>query len=227
MTNPFNALFDMPVAGAFTATLAHEICNPLATIDLSIELLLAERKDGDLKTYADVIKRSTDRINELVNEMIKERAVPQAQIANQSLHHLLDEVVEMAKDRIMLKNVVVHKEYDSTDCIVALNRTKMKTALTNIIVNALEAMGSQLGELTLITMSIAEKYVVQIDDNGCGISEKCLRNIFQASYTHKPGSMGIGLASAYEILTSNNVKVHIESQLGSGTRFFLLLFDKN
>lgn len=226
MTNPFNPLFEMPVTGAFTATLAHEIRNPLAAIDLSLELLLAERKDEGLKTYADVIKRSTDRIHDLVNEMIKERVVPQVQIANQSLHHLLDEVVEMANDRIMLKNIRVYKEYDPSDCIVALNRPKMKIALTNIIVNAIEAMGSQLGELKLVTMSIAEKYVVQIEDNGCGISEKNLKNIFHANYTNKASSMGIGLASAYEILTSNKVKVHVESQLGSGTRFFLL-FDKN
>ncbi|GLU56916.1 two-component system sensor histidine kinase NtrB [Dyadobacter frigoris] len=226
MNNPFNPLFDAPLACDFTATLAHEIRNPLATIDLSLELMLSERKDDDLKTYMDIIKRSTDRINDLVNEMIKNRSLDEAQIANQSLHHLLDEVVEMAKDRIMLKNIMVCKEYDPTDCIVALNRPKMKIALTNIIVNAIEAMDTQQGELKLVTMSIAGKYVVQIEDNGRGISEKNLKNIFQANYTNKPGGMGIGLASTYDILESNHVKVHVESEVGSGTQFFLL-FDKN
>lgn len=225
MNNPFNPLFDAPVACDFTATLAHEIRNPLATIDLSLELMLDGRKDEDLKVYADIIKRSSDRINNLVNEMIKKHGVNEAQIANQSLHHLLDEVVDMAKDRIMLKNIIVRKEYDPTDCIVALNRPKMKIALTNIIVNAIEAMDPQQGELKLVTMSIAGKYVVQIEDNGCGISEKNLKNIFHANYTNKPGGMGFGLASTYEIITSNNVKVHIESEEGSGTHFYLL-FDK-
>ena len=226
MNNPFNPLFDAPLACDFTATLAHEIRNPLATIDLSVELILAERKDDDLNMYVEIIKRSTNRINNLVNEIIQKNGVDQAQIANQSLHHLIDEVVEMAKDRIILKNIMVFKEYDPTDCIVALNRPKMIIALTNIVVNAIEAMGSQLGQLKLVTMSIAGKYVVQIEDNGCGISEKNLKNIFQANYTNKPGGIGIGLSSAYEILTSNKVKVHVESQVGSGTHFFLL-FDKN
>ncbi|WP_159466990.1 ATP-binding protein [Dyadobacter sp. 3J3] len=223
--NPFNPLFDVPLASNFPATLAHEIRNPLATIDLSIEMILAGRQDEDLKTYVDIIKRSSARINDLVNEMVKTRSLEEVQIANQSLHHLLDEVVDMASDRIMLKNIMVRKEYDPTDCIVALNRPKMKIALTNIIVNAIEAMDPKEGELKLVTMSIAGKYVVQIEDNGCGISEKNLKNIFQANYTNKPGGMGIGLASTYDILESNHVKVHVESEVGSGTQF-LLLFDK-
>jgi len=224
--NPFNPLFDVPVACDFTTTLAHEIRNPLATIDLSLALMLAERQDDELKMYADIIKRSSERISQLVNEMVKNRSLDETQVANQSIHHLLDEVVEMAKDRILLNNIMVCKEYDPTDCIVALNRPKMKIALTNIIVNAIEAMDSQYRELKVVTMSIAGKYVVQIEDNGCGISEKNLKNIFNANFTNRPGGMGIGLAATYDILESNHVKVHVESQLGSGTHFFLL-FDKN
>jgi len=224
--NPFNPLFDVPATCDFTATLAHEIRNPLATINLSIEMMLAECQDDDLKTYIDIIKRSTERISDIVNEMIKTASTDDNQIANQSLHHLLDEVVDMAKDRIMLKNIRVCKEYDPIDCIVALNRPKMKIALTNIIVNAIEAMDPQQGELKLVTMPIAGKYVLQIEDNGCGISEKNLKHIFQADFTDRPGGLGFGLASTYDILESNHVKVHVESQLGSGTHFFLL-FDKN
>lgn len=224
--NPFNPLFDVPAARDFTATLAHEIRNPLATINLSLALMLAERQDDELKMYVDIIKRSSERINELVNEMVNNRNMDENQVANQSIHHLLDEVVEMAKVRILLKNIMVCKEYDPTDCIVALNRPKMKIALTNIIVNAIEAMDSQYRELKVVTMSIAGKYVVQIEDNGCGISENNLKNIFNANFTNRPGGMGIGLAATYDILESNHVKVHVESELGSGTHFFLL-FDKN
>ena len=224
--NPFNPLFEMPEARDFGATLAHEIRNPLATINLSLELMLAERQDDSLKIYIDIIRHSSDRIKELVNELIQSDCPDETQFANQSLHHLLDEVVEMAKGRLMLNNITVCKEYDPTDFIVALNRPKMKIALTNIIVNAIEAMDSKLGELKVITMSIAGKYVVQIEDNGCGISEKNLKNIFHANYTNKTGGVGIGLASTYDILNANNVKVHVESEVGLGTHFFLLFESK-
>lgn len=222
----FNSWFEVSPACDSTTILAHELRNPLATIDLSLKLMLAERKDDELKGYMDIIKHSADRINDLVNEMIKNHGVDKARFTNQSLHHLLDEVVEMAQDRIMLENITVCKEYDRTDCMAVLNRPKMKIALTNIIVNAIEAMDSRPGELKLTTMSIAGKQVVQIEDNGCGISEKNLKNIFRSGYTNKPGGRGIGLATTHGILASNNVKVHVESQEGSGTQF-LLIFDKN
>ena len=101
----------------------------------------------------------------------------------------------------------------------------MKIALTNIIVNAIEAMDSDMGELKLITLSQAGNCMVMIKDNGCGISEENLKSIFQANYTNKLGGMGVGLASTYQILIANNVKVHVESQQGLGTHF-LLLFDE-
>ena len=123
-------------------------------------------------------------------------------------------------------HITVCKEYDRTDCMAVLNPPKIKIALTNIILNAIEAMDSRPGELKLTTMSIAGKLVVQIEDNGCGISEKNLKNFFRSVYTNKPGGRGIGLATTHGILASNNVKVHVESQEGSGTQF-LLIFDKN
>ncbi|TDE18119.1 ATP-binding protein [Dyadobacter psychrotolerans] len=224
--NSLHRLLETPVPGDFTATLAHEILNPLSTINLSLEMIISEAKEDDLKIYLDIIRRSTNRINDLVNQIIKNHNGNEAQVANQSIHHLLDEVVEMAQDRILLKNVAVRKEYDPTDYIVALNRLKMKIALTNIVVNAIEAMAPKRGELKVVAMPFAGKYVVQIEDNGCGISEKNLKKIFQTDYTNKPGGLGIGLASTYDILASNNVKVHVESQEGSGTLFFLL-FDKS
>lgn len=225
MNNPFNPILNVPVAVDFTATLAHEIRNPLATIDLSLELMLSERKGDDLTMYIDIIRRSSSTINVLVGEMIKSRNLIETKSVNQSIHHLLDEVMEMAKDRIMLKDITVSKEYDPVDCIVPLNRQKMKIALTNIIVNAIEAMDPHRGELKLVTVSHGGKYVVQIEDNGCGISEKNLKNIFRPNYSDRPGGMGMGLASTYDILESNHVKVRVESQVGSGTRFFLL-FEK-
>ena len=219
-----NPIFDTSVSDNFTATLAHEIRNPLATIELSVDLILNENINEDLRAYMEIIKRSTTRINDLVNEMIKKNQ-DEVQIVNQSVQNLLDEVVEMALDRINLKNIMVCKEYDPKDCITALNRPKMKIALTNIIVNAIEAMAPHHGELKLVTTYTSGRYVVQIKDNGCGISEKNLKKIFLGNYSNRPGGLGYGLASTYDILMSNNVSVHVESQLGTGTQF-LLLFGK-
>jgi C4-dicarboxylate-specific signal transduction histidine kinase len=101
----------------------------------------------------------------------------------------------------------------------------MKIALTNIIVNAIDAMTTGKGQLTLITKSIESRYVVMINDNGCGISKENLKNIFKPYYTNKPSGLGIGLAATANILRSNNIRVNVNRRETKGT-CFILLFDR-
>ena len=208
----------------FASVLAHEVRNPLATINLSIEMLKDEIKSNEQRMYLDIIMRSSVRINDLINELLRHQPAKELQAAKYSIHPLLDEVLEMAKDRFTLKNITVIKDYCSEDCKIVLHRMKMKIALTNIIINAIDAMTSKKGELKLITRYVDGRCVVYIQDNGCGISKINLKNIFKPFFTKKPGGLGIGLATTHDILRSNNVGVKVKSEKGKGT-CFILLFD--
>jgi C4-dicarboxylate-specific signal transduction histidine kinase len=158
----------------------------------------------------------------LINDLLKNKQ-DEVEVEGHSIHQLLDEALELARDRISLKNIVVIKKYEQ-DCKLTLNGPEMKIALTNIIVNAIDAMTTGEGQLTLITKSIESRYVVMINDNGCGISEENLKNIFKPHYTNKPGGLGIGLAATGNILRSNNVRVNVESRETKGTCFILLFY---
>lgn len=210
----------------FASTLAHEIRNPLTNINLSVEMLQTIIKDDNLKRYLDIIMRGSTRINQLINEFLKYQQTDEIQGEKYSVHQLLDEVFEMAKDRIALKRILVTKEFAVQDDKIVLNRHKMKIALTNIIINAIDAMAPEGGKLRLVTKSIRRKYVIRIEDNGCGISKENLKNMFTPYFTNKPGGLGLGLAATYDILQSNHVGVFVASKEGEGTRFVLLL-DKN
>ena len=107
-----------------------------------------------------------------------------------------------------------------------MDKPKIKIALTNIIINAIDAMPSENGELRVCTKLIKGRYAVSIQDNGCGISKENLPLIFNPYFTNKSGGMGVGLAATNDILQSNNVSVKVESVVGEGTRF-ILLFEKN
>ncbi|HTE30638.1 MAG TPA: ATP-binding protein [Chryseolinea sp.] len=215
-------LKDLPAP--FASALAHEVRNPLTNINLSVEMLEAAIKDDELKIYVDIIKRSALRITNLVSDLLRYQNTDELQAEKHSIEELLDEVLEMAKDRIGLKHVTVRKDYALQDCQIALHRQKVKIALTNIIINALDAMPHEQGELRLVTQSIDGKYTIRIEDNGCGISQENLANIFKPFFTNKPGGLGIGLATTYDILLSNHVGVSVESEEGVGTSF-ILLFD--
>jgi signal transduction histidine kinase len=218
-------IFNDPVL-PFASVLAHEVRNPLTNINLAIEMLGSAIKDDDLKLYLDIIMRSSMRINSLINELLKCQQVDEMQAEKHFIHQLLDEVLEMAEDRITLKNIAVSRDYASQDCKIVLNRSKMKIALTNIIVNAIDAMTRENGHLRVVTKSIGGISVIEIADNGCGISKGNLKNIFKPYFTNKPGGLGLGLATTYDILRANHVGINVESEKGKGTRF-ILLFQKN
>src|SRR5687768_14301861 len=207
----------------FVSALAHEIRNPLANINLSVGILQSAIKDDELKTYLDIIIRSSIRINHLINDLLQYQDADEMLAEKYSVHQLLDEVLDMTGDRIMLKDIAVRKTYAAQDCRIVMNRPEMKIALTNIIINAIDAMDSEKRELKLVTKSIRGKFLIRIEDNGCGISKSNLKNIFKPYFTTKPGGLGVGLGATYVILQSNHVEVKVESEAGKGTRFILFL----
>jgi signal transduction histidine kinase len=211
-------------ATGFASALAHEVRNPLTNINLSIDMLNSIITDDELKIYVDIISRSSKRINHLINELLMYREIEESDDRH-SVHQLLDEALSLTADRIMLKKIKVMKEYGPEDGKIRVDKEKIGIALTNIIINAIEAMSAQNGELTLVTRSIGNKYVIEIADNGTGIKSEQLQDIFKPHFTNKPGGMGLGLSTTLEILQYNHVVVDVSSQEGHGT-CFILFFDK-
>jgi len=209
----------------FASALAHEVRNPLTNIKLSIAMLNSVVKDNDLKVYIDIILRSSKRIDDLINELLTTQQVNKMHAEEYSMHELLEEVVEMVDDRIKLKNIEVTKDFALEDRHMKLDRSKMKIALSNIIINAIDAMNPGCGKLKLVTKFIDGNYMLLISDNGCGISITNLKKIFKPYFTTKPDGLGVGLATTYNILRANHVRVNVESEQGKGTSF-ILLFDK-
>jgi signal transduction histidine kinase len=209
----------------FACALAHEVRNPLTNINLSIDMLNSAITDVELKTYVDIITRSSKRINHLINALLLYQEAKEPETTKHSLHHLLDEALMLNADRIMLKKIGVRKEYGAGDGKICVDKAKIGIALTNIIINAVEAMSAQGGELTLVTRSIANKYVIEITDNGTGIKKEQLQDIFKPHFTNKPGGMGLGLSTTLEILKNNHVVIDVSSEEGRGT-CFILFFDK-
>lgn len=228
-----DSLYPMDVAAVepdlstrFVLILAHEIRNPLNNINLSTEMLASEITDPRLKIYVDVLKRNAARISSLVNTLLKYQQGEETRIEKQSMHQLLEEVLLMEGDRITLKGITIVKGFDGPDCTIDLNRQKIMIALTNIIVNAIDAMTRDKGVLKVTTKSHKRSFSVLIQDNGCGISRENLGNIFKPFFTNKPGGIGFGLAATYGILKANHVGVTVQTEEGKGTQF-TLTFHKN
>jgi signal transduction histidine kinase len=208
----------------FTYTLAHEIRNPLSTINLAVDMLRLTNDEHEKNTCLDIIMRNSLRINNLLTDLLTSYQLDEIRFKKYSINDLIDEVLVVSGDLLTLKNIKVSKYYSTLDCKILLNKEKVKIALTNIIINAVEAMPLENGQLKLVTKLVNGKCVVEIEDNGSGISRENMKKIFTPYFTSKPGGIGLGLSSSLDILRANHFHVDVQSKEGSGTRF-ILLFD--
>ena len=113
-------------------------------------MLQSMTNDDTQKTYLDIVIRGSARIGNIVSDFLNPAKVVEAQKEKHSIHEVLDEVLDIAGDRILLKNIRVKKNYATQYPPALFNKPEIKIALTNIIINAIDAMAKG-GKLKLVT----------------------------------------------------------------------------
>lgn len=199
--------------------LAHEVRNPLNNINLSIEQLASEMKDSD-PVYIDIIKRNSERIQDLIDKLLLSSRSSQLNLAEVILQDLINEVVKDATDRIILKKVDLQLSLFHEPLYIEADAEKLKIALLNIINNAIEALGEN-GTIKIGLELKGNRFELTIADNGCGIPAEQLPKLFDPYHTTKRNGMGLGLATTINILHSHNVDVDVQSEVNVGTEFLL------
>ncbi len=220
------ALEKMKMASRILRTMAHEIRNPLNSILLSLGELKDATEIEERSLYMDIIARNGNRISKLVSELLNSSTPGKILVEKKSLQSILDESLESASDRLQLQNIQLKKDYIKDHAWVMADSEKLKIALLNIVINAVEAMQKEQGELKIsLKEKDDEQYAVFIQDNGCGISKENLVKLFEPYFTTKQNGVGLGLASTLNILQSHNVSVDVDSVVSEGT-VFKLFFNK-
>ena len=209
----------MDLASRLVRTMAHEIRNPLNNIMLSAEQLEHVIENEESQICFDIIKRNSKRIEAIMAELLNPANGGQVSLEKKSLQAIIDESIEAAIDRIKLRNIELQKDYIKEPAWVMADQEKLKIALLNIIINAVEAMRENDGRLNISIKRKEQQYIVSISDNGCGVSEENLPLLFEPYFTSKQKGMGIGLASTHNILNYHKAYISVESQLNKGTTF--------
>lgn len=209
------------VTGRISRTIAHEVRNPLTNINLAVEHLRSEI-DGkeEASMLFEMITRNTDRINQLISNLLNSTRTSELEFVKASINDVLDKSLEFAQDRIELKKIKIVKNYDPDICPVLVNNEKIYIAFLNIIVNAIEAMEEQ-GTLQLSTEDIKERCVAKIKDNGKGMSKADVGKLFEPYFTTKENGHGLGLTNTQNIILSHNANITAESELNKGTTFIV------
>lgn len=212
----------LAMTGNIARSIAHEVRNPLTNLNLALEQLgddLEEEASGEYDMYVDIIQRNANRIDQLITEMLESSKPKQLDLKKYSLNTLVDSVINMTRDRLKLRGVSLKQELDPDLPNLNLDPDQMKTAVLNIVINAIESMQEEEGQLIIGTHRDGKQVVLYIEDNGKGIARDQLTKLFDPFFTGKSGGMGLGLTSSQNIINSHKGKVDVQSELGKGTRF--------
>lgn len=210
----------LAATGRLVRTLAHEVRNPLNNINLSAEQLLQDSTDPDQGIYLDIIRRNSHRIEALISELLNSSRPSEMALGKNNLAELLEQAIEVATDRMNLKKVRLRRVFPETTLHIEADPDKLKIALLNIIINAVEAMETG-GELIVCLLQDPQHHVIQITDNGCGISQEDLSRLFEPYFTSKRNGMGLGLAATLNIVQAHKGTIDVRSEVQKGTTFTL------
>jgi len=213
----------LTLTGKMARTIAHEVRNPLTNLTLAIEHINDElpKDSQSIKVYTEIIERNALRIEELIEELLASSKPKELDLQLIDLQQLVDETLELASDRINFNHVNLQKSFADNLPRILLDKAKMKIALINIIINAIEAMTGDQRNLTLITSQKESIILLQIKDTGKGMTADELENLFEPFFTAKPNGLGLGLTSTKNILNSHNAVIQVESEPAKGTTFTL------
>ncbi len=209
--------------GRIARTIAHEVRNPLTNIGLAVAQIKSDMpvQDDSNNMLFDMVERNSKRINQLISELLSATRFAELSYVSISINDLLDEALDMAKDRIELNKIKVEKKYSRDICNISVDPEKVKIAFLNLIVNAIEAMEPNKGILQIQTKGEKDKCVVELTDNGHGIPEGELNNLFEPYFTTKPNGNGLGLTNTHNIILNHKGSIYVNSKSGQGTTFVI------
>ncbi len=216
--------------GAISASLAHEICQPLAAIlsNAQAGLRFLDQDQVNLEEiraiFQDVV-RDAKRAGTIINglrAMLQQREAPVADI---DLAQCIEEVLELLHSELIRHGVDVKRVLE-TNLTVRANKTQLQQVILNLTVNALEAMAAQpVGTCKLrIRATHADgKAVASFSDTGIGIAEDMLDRVFEGFYTTKPQGLGVGLEVCRSIMDSHRGSIWAETNPDRGATFHFSL----
>jgi len=208
--------------GQLAAGIAHEIRNPLTSINILIHSL--REKPFDEKHHREdlrVIEEEIHRINEIVDQFLRFARPAPPLLAEADLLPLFEETLQLLKPQIEKQRITIQKEFQMLPRVI-LDREQMKQVILNLLLNSVQAM-PEGGRLRLSGQVMEDNRWIQlsIQDTGIGIPPEDMGRLFDPFFSTKEGGIGLGLSIAHRIIDQHGGKIQIESTFGQGTLFTL------
>ncbi|MFH1826788.1 MAG: ATP-binding protein [bacterium] len=209
--------------GTLSAGMAHEIKNPLASIKGMTQVLDENLDDPEfIKKYQDVLGRQIDRINNLVEQLLKAGQPQKLALSKFNVNQIIDNVLALVENECRKKDIAIEKNLKELPQIKG-DEEQLAQVFTNLFLNAVQAM-SDGGILAIKAQRRGPDSVqIEVRDTGLGIPADKLGSVFDPFFTTKEQGTGLGLAVVYRIIKEHNGEINVESEEGKGANFTIWL----
>lgn len=206
--------------------LAHEIRNPLSTIQMNIELLFEEIEEStDSAAHRMVRKLRTiqsqcESLEEILEAFLQFTRAGELHLEEVNLADVVRQFLEFYKPKAEESGIDIRPHLRSDLPVVQLDIRLITQVLINLVQNAQQAM-PEGGLLELQTSQQGNSLILEIIDTGCGMSSQALTKMFQVFFSTKPNGSGLGLPTVRKIVEAHGGTITCESEINRGTKFTL------
>lgn len=219
----------LAAVGELSASVAHEINNPLYAARNSLYLVEQDLPEGaPQRTFLNIAQQELGRIARIITRMRDFYRPSRAELAATNINAILRETIELVQTHLRHGHINTVSSYDSELPTTFAHTDQLRQVFLNIILNACDAMPNG-GDLRVTTQLLKARpeapptIGIYLSDTGVGISGDHLPHLFEPFYTTKPQGTGLGLAISAHIITQHSGRITVESTLGQGTTFTILL----
>jgi signal transduction histidine kinase len=184
--------------GVLASSIAHELNNPLATVSLRVESLIAQTTGDDPRLRElEIIGQEVERMGNLVSNLLQFSRRSQPQISTVNVCDEIEKTLELVHYHLRKHNITVVREFKPEEPLIHADRQQLRQLFLNLFTNASDAM-PEGGALTVrVTQCLEEKQIcIEIADTGAGIPAEILPKVLEPFYTTKPEGKGTGLGLA-------------------------------
>ncbi|MBF0493083.1 MAG: PAS domain S-box protein [Deltaproteobacteria bacterium] len=224
------------VMGTIASGLAHEIKNPLGGIKGAAQMMLRAKPKEEWVEYLQMIVKETERVNELLVELLNFASPKKITLKQLNLNQLLEEVLCLEEQAAKANHIKVLRFYDPSLPDILGDENQLKQVFLNLIKNAREALGDVPGGKIEVRTRLFTEYQLKtekgqavrlieiaIKDEGCGMEDEVLKRLFSPFFSTKKRGSGLGLAISHRIITEHQGFIQVESAPNRGTVFKVFL----
>jgi two-component system sensor histidine kinase HydH len=214
--------------GRLSGGLAHEIKNPLSTINVNLRLLAEDIARHDDEEHRRWLRRlhgvqeESDRLRTILDDFLRYAGKYEMSLAEHDLRAIIGELIDFFAPQAEDAHVVIRSSLPEQPVLCLLDEKLIKQALLNLMINAIQAMDSG-GELLIKVATQRDQAIVEVIDTGKGITPEDVARVFEVYYSTKKRGTGLGLPTTRRIIIEHGGTIRLESEIGKGTRFIIAL----